>query len=61
MPPATDIFNGPIALIARANEPIAAQTSDCALILKRTFVRKGPPKSRSPHLYELLKQPHGNR
>lgn len=61
MPPDTDVFNGPIALIARANEPVAAHTSDCALILKRTFVRKGPPKSQATHLYDFFKQPVSSR
>ena len=48
----------PIEMIARANEPIAASTTDCALILKRTFVqrrRQSSDSSSSPlNRYDLL-------
>ena len=49
----------PIEMIARANEPIAASTTDCALILKRTFVQRrrqsSDSSSSSPlNRYDLL-------
>lgn len=52
-----DTFDGPIALIAKANEPIAAQTSDCALILRRTLVRKNSLRSRAPDLRQFKNNP----
>ena len=52
-----DPFDGPIALIAKANEPIAAQTSDCALILRRTLVRKNSLRSSAPDLSHVLNKP----
>lgn len=43
-----------------SNENGAHQSSECALVLQRTYVKK-PRKSQMPGFFDMIKQPFGGR